>query len=236
MKSSTLVRGIITLTVCALTLTALASAGPTSGVAPVRSKPHGKSYVEWAEAMLQWVAALPADVNPFIDTTGELTQAAESGKVWFLMGPSQLLDQPQTSAITMPVGTSIFFSPLAVYCAGPGYLGGGDDTPEELEYQAKMLAPAIEVVKVEIDGVLVKDIEQYRILTPIVPLNTPDDNIYYEYFSNYEDPFTFGIFGGFGLFLEPFSPGVHVIHAVSGVPDFGLYFDITYTITVRPGK
>jgi hypothetical protein len=182
--------------------------------------------------MLQWVASIPASANPFVDATGALSQAAESGRVWFLMGPSQLLPQPQTGSLTVPAGTAIFLSPVALYAAGPGGIAGdGDDTPAQLLDFARTTAGFVTGVQVQIDGVPVAGIDQYRILSSTVALTTPDDNIYSVFFAE-PNPFTFGNFAGFGLFINPLPPGVHVLHAVSEVPEFGLSFDMTYTITV----
>jgi hypothetical protein len=202
----------------------------TPGVAPRQSRPRGRSYEEWGGALLQWVASIPAGRNPFEDATGAFTMAAESGKVWFLMGPSEMVPQPQTATIRMPPGTALFFSPLGLYLAGPGGIAGdGDDTPAEL--LAIALSDNITGVQVEIDGRRVADIGQYHLISPTVGLHTPVNNIYTVDFGE-PNPFTFGIFEGYGLFIEPLPPGKHVIHAVSAVPDFGLWFDITYIIVV----
>lgn len=45
-------------------------------------------------------------------------------------------------------------------------------------------------------------------------------------------PFTFGVFGGFGLFIEPLPPGEHVLHARTTARRGASHFDITYAITV----
>lgn len=206
----------------------------TPGVAPRQSSPRGMTYEEWAGAMLQWVASLPAAGNPFVDEDGSISQAANSGSVWFLMGPSELVAQPQSGAITMPAGTAIFFSPLAVYGAGPGGIGGdGDDTPEEVAAVADFIASIITDVQVEMDGVPVADTEQYRVVSPIVALDAPEDSLWTVLFGA-PGPWTFGAFGGFALFIDPLPPGEHVLHAVSEVPGFGLSFEITYYVTVVP--
>src|SRR5574342_943454 len=109
----------------------------TAGVAPRASRPYGRTYEAWGGAMLQWLAAIPTASNPYIDETGALTQAHESGRVWFLPGPSLFVTQPQELALTMPAGKAIFFAPFGGYGSGPGGVtGNGDDTPEELRDSA----------------------------------------------------------------------------------------------------
>jgi hypothetical protein len=89
------------------------------GVAPRGSSPHGMTYEEWAGALLHWAYSQPVGVSPFIDSTGKLTQQANSGRVCFLPGPSELLPQPENLSLTMPEGTALFFSPLGFYGLGP---------------------------------------------------------------------------------------------------------------------
>ena len=209
----------------------------TAGVAPRASKPYGRTYEAWGGAMLQWLAAIPTASNPYIDETGALTQAHESGRVWFLPGPSLFVTQPQELALTMPAGKAIFFAPFGGYGSGPGGLPGqGDDTPEELRDSAEAVLTRITDVQVSIDGVAVADVDQYRFISPTVDLVVPEDNIW-TYLYGEPGPFTFGLFAGYGLFLSPLPPGEHTLHAsgtiVFGTIGFEWTFDMTYHITVQ---
>lgn len=208
-------------------------AAVTAGVAPRAAKPYGRTYEAWGGAMLQWLAAIPTASNPYIDETGALTQAQESGRVWFLPGPSFAVSQPQELALTIPAGTAIFFAAFGSYGSGPGGVpGDGDDTPEELLQGTEDLLSLITDVQVSIDGVGVADVAQYRIVSPAVELVVPEDNIWTDLYGE-PTPFTFGVFGGYGLFLDPLRPGVHTLHAAVSIPQMGVTFDMTYHITVQ---
>lgn len=202
-------------------------------VAPRDSRPRGRTYEEWAGRLLQWVASIPSSATPFVDATGAFTQQAQSGNVWFLMGPSELLSQPQSASIQVPAGTAIVMSALGLFVAGPsGILGDGLDTPAETQALAELAAGTwITGVQVEIDGEPVPDIDRYQVVSPTVPLNPPSNNLWNDLFAE-PNPFTFGNYGGYLVFIEPLPPGVHRLHAVSAVPTFGLAFDMTYSITV----
>jgi len=203
-------------------------------VAPRDSKPHGPgmTYEEWAAALLQWVYSQPVDASPLSDTTGTLTQQAESGKVWFLPGPSELVPQPQKLFLTMPAGTALFFSPLGFYGAGPTPFC---PTAEQCVDFVKShpLAGGVAAQDVEIDGVPVSNIDQFLILSPVVPLHVPANGFWVDFVGK-PGPFTFGVFGGFGLFIRPLAPGQHVIHARTTARFGRVAFEITYTITVTP--
>jgi hypothetical protein len=166
-------------------------------------------------------------VSPFIDSTGKLTQQANSGRVWFLPGPSELLPQPENLSLTMPEGTALFFSPLGFYGLGPS--PGPCPTPQACVDWVKShpLAGGVAAQGVEIDGVTVSDINQYLVLSPVVPLLNAVDP-----FTALPVPATFAVFGGFGLFIEPLPPGQHVLHARTTTHRGAVHMEITYNITV----
>ena len=192
------------------------------------------SYEDWAGALLHWVYSQPVAASPLLDTTGALTQQAESGKVWFLPGPSELAPQPEELSLTMPSGTALFFSPLGFYAAGSTPFCPTAEACVDF-VKSHPLAGGIAAQDVEIDGVLVANINQYLILSPVVPLLVPA-NAFWTDFLGVPGPFTFGVFGGFGLFIHPLPPGQHVIHARTTSGHGAFPFEITYTITVSAGK
>jgi hypothetical protein len=196
-------------------------------VAPRNSTPHGMTYEEWAGALLHWAFSQPVGVGLMMDSTGQLTQQRESGKVWFLPGPSEALPQPENLSLTVPEGTALFFSPVGFYGSGPN--PGQCPTPQACVDWVKThpLAGGAAAQGVEIDGVTVPNINDYLILSPVVPLLNAGDP-----FSGLAVPDTFGVFGGFGLFIEHLPPGQHVLHARTTVHFGAVQNEITYTITV----
>jgi hypothetical protein len=199
-------------------------------VAPRQSSPRGLTYEEWAASLLQWVYSQPIGGTPLLDTTGTLTQQAQTGNVWFLPGPSELVPQPQQLSLTMPPGTAIFFSPLGFYAVGPTSFC--PTVADCVNLASAIASDVIAVRSVDIDGVPVDNIDRYRVVSSAVPLAVPADDFWINFVGE-RGPFTFGVFGGFGLFIQPLAPGQHVLHAATTVPGEA-DFEITYTITVLP--
>jgi hypothetical protein len=135
------------------------------------------AYEDWSAALLHWAYSRPVDASPFTDSTGALTQQGQSGKVWLLPGPSDLVPQPQALSLTVPAGTALFFSPLGFYGVGPSPFC---PTPDEcVEFvKTRPLGRGIAAQGVEIDGVPVAAIDQYLILSPIVPLLVPANDLW----------------------------------------------------------
>ena len=82
-KSLSLIRGLLPALLVAAGLSLGGSqvrAAANPGVLPVVSKPHGKSYGEWAAAYWQWALSIPADRNPLTDTTGAFGGEGQSGE------------------------------------------------------------------------------------------------------------------------------------------------------------
>ena len=79
-------------------------------VAPPTSRPHGRTYGEWAAEWVKWFYAIPLGVNPATDPDGSQCAINQSGPVWFLAGAFE----SATRNCTIPAGTAIFF-PLDVY-------------------------------------------------------------------------------------------------------------------------
>lgn len=97
------------------TPTLSAGGNPNPGIAPINSKPHGKSYSQWAAAWWQWALGVPADVSPLLDPTGENAGVGQEGPVWFLAGsPGGTTER----AITVPTGKALFLPILNI-----AYLG-----------------------------------------------------------------------------------------------------------------
>ena len=62
-----------------------AGAPHNPGVAPINSRPHGKSYSQWAASWWQWALQMNATGHPLLPG-GVLCNERQSGKVWFLGG------------------------------------------------------------------------------------------------------------------------------------------------------
>lgn len=94
---------------------AVAASNPNPGVVPPDYHAYGKTLGEWSAAWWQWAAAIPTDVNPLLDETGENCDLDQSGPVWFLAGtPGGAAERectiPAGKAVLFPILNLLFFN------------------------------------------------------------------------------------------------------------------------------
>jgi len=211
------------------------SSGPSAlgssvgGIAPTQSRPHGRSYSEWAAAWWQWVLTTPVSSNPVLDPTGEHCAENQSDHVWFLAGAFN--GEPVTRECTIPTGRALLL-PLI----NNAYFAFPDDPPDtRTEEFARAQVACVEEAAfslVEIDGVSVRNPGRYFEESVVFEVVLQEDNLF-----GFPAGFTLSpsVDAGYYLFLTPLPPGEHTIHwqATSAC---GLSQDITYNLTVRPGR
>lgn len=236
-------------TTFALTVVSTSLAGnPNPRVLPPHSSPHGKTYGEWAAEWQKWAFSLPIDANPLFDTAD--CSAGQRGHVWFLggtfssieLGPNVFLARV-TRDCNVPVGTSLFFPILNN--EGSGLEGNGETEAELLAYNDYIISHA-SALECSVDGVALKDLQSYRVQSPLYTLGPlPENNILQSFgIEGTVGATTPSLTDGFYVMLSPLPRGAHTIH-FSGVltftaaaDGFDLIFmlDITYHITVRSGS
>jgi hypothetical protein len=212
------------------------SSGPSAlrssvgGIAPPQSKPHGRSYSEWAAEWWRWVLTSPVSSNPVLDLTGEHCAANQSDHVWFLAGAFNA-GEPVTRECTIPTGHA-----LLVPLINLAYFAFPEDPPETRteEFIRAQVTCAEEATfsSVVIDGVPVQDPGRYFEQSVVFEVVLQEDNLF-----GAPAGFTLSpsVDAGYYLFLDPLPPGEHTIHwqVTSGC---GFSQNITYHLTVSPGR
>ena len=209
---------------------------PNPNILPINSSPHGQTYGEWAARWWEWALSIPADQNPVADSTGQFAGVGQSGPVWFLAGSfggdvERNVAIPAGKSIFMPVYNWIFGS--SVWDCEPTNPGVPCDVPTLRQKAAENTTSAL-VVEAWIDGVQVKNIRNYRGISPqpfliVLPevnvLGNPA-GIYYPQVAD-----------GYWLMLTPFAVGTHtiVVHVIPN-PSVGSEYTATYHLTVGPTK
>lgn len=217
----------------------LASAGRTNPrIAPIQSRPHGKTYGAWAAEWWQWALGMPPSVNAILDETGEFCAEGQTGHVWFLGGTFGF--SPVERECTVPSGTALFF-PLV----NTGYGAFLDDPPEQRTEEflrAQIACEEPTELFAVIDGVEVEDPFQYFEQSPLFDVQLPEDNIFGATPEDIPELLLSPtVDQGYYLFLAPLPPGEHVIEwrAVWDDPEpdpiCETTQDITYYLTVSPG-
>lgn len=198
------------------------------GILPAHSQPHGKSYSEWTASWWQWAFSIPADRSPLTDTTGAFAGEGQSGPVWFLAGTlgnsvDRTYSIPHGKTLVLPVFVWIFGA--GAFDCQPSVPGVPCEVPV-LQAAAAFNTEAATVVEAEIDGVLVRNIRDYRASSPgPFTVNYPDNSVpglpAGSYFPNVAD--------GYWLILAPLASGQHTIRLRVVAPATS-YGPIEYTV------
>lgn len=204
-----------------------------SGIAPIQSHPHGKTYSEWAATWWQWALQTPASVNPLLDK-GECS-VGQSGKVWFIGGTFTGSGDLIERNCTIPPGTALFF-PLI----NAGYFAFLNDPPAqrtESYLRAQVACDAPTLLEANIDGAPVSNPAQYFEKSPLFDVQLPKDNVLGLKESDAPQLLLSpSVDQGYYLFLNPLPPGNHTIQWKAKItcPVATTYEqNNTYTITVR---
>ncbi|HEU4327957.1 MAG TPA: hypothetical protein VFS21_32775 [Roseiflexaceae bacterium] len=215
----------------ALLFVSPAEAGSKAHIAPIKSKPYGKSYSQWSAAWWKWAVETPASVNPVSDTTGQFCAQGQSGKVWFLAG--SFSSGPVTRTCIVPKGKALFF-PLLNKFYGAFLSDPADQQTEAfLRDQVACIADAA-LTLVTIDGVPVSNPQQYQEKSVLFSLFLPEDNIFGA--SDADIPeltLTPVADQGVYLFVFPLKPGQHTLRWQGSSAACGFSQDITYHLTVQ---
>lgn len=210
---------------------AAAQADPGPQIAPIQSRPHGKSYSEWAARWWQWALETPASVNPVLDPTGEFCDVGQSGRVWFLAG--SFGSDPVERSCVVPTGTALFF-PL-INSAYFAFLTDPEEQRTEEFLRAAAAFSATPIIYVEIDGKPVPNPYQYFEQSPLFDVQLPEDNVFGVDESIVPELLLSpSVDEGYYLFLNPLRPGRHTIRWIAVSEFFSQ--EITYHLTVKPGR
>lgn len=206
------------------------------GIAPIQSRPSGKTYGQWAASWWQWAAQTPASINPILDK-GDCS-VGQTGRVWFIGGTfSGEAGKVTVRNCTIPVGTALFF-PLI----NNGYFAFLNDPPEtrtEEYLRAQVVCDAPTLLEAKIDGVPVKNPSQYLAESPLFDVQLPEDNVFGVDESVVPQLLLSpSVDRGYYLFLQPLPPGNHTIKWKAKItcPIGTFEQNNTYNIVVSPRR
>jgi hypothetical protein len=189
-------------------------------ILPPDSRPYGNTYAEWSARWWQWLLAIPTPENPNLDTTGQHCDEGQAGPVWFLAGafgpPAPVIG---TRICTVPVGKALLL-PLTntLYGAGafdctPTNPGVDCDLNALRQLAAADIDARVPLPAVEIDGIPVENVDDFRFQSPVITLTYPADNVV-SFLFNAPVPagtYTPNVSDGYFLILAPLSKGEHTI-------------------------
>jgi hypothetical protein len=207
------------------------------GIAPINSRPHGKSYSEWAATWQKWV--MENTNSHFYKADGDPAQIScvEIEKnVWLLFGTYNQTGAHVERSCTVPPGSALFYPLVNV-----SYFAWPDDPPDtrtEAAVRAMVagLKDSVQIVAT-IDGASVNTPTNYYEESTLFAVTAPAElaNPYERPAGEVWEP---SVDAGYYLFLNPLTPGQHTLSWVvtRNNPAGEIAQDLRYTVIVKPGK
>jgi hypothetical protein len=208
-------------------------------IVPPDAVEFGNTYGEWSARWWQWLLSIPRGSNPNYDNDPvSHCTVAQTGQVWFLAGG--FFDSPSspTRSCTIPAGKDLLLSPKNTLFGNIGTKtfsdcpkGANDPDikcdPTVLRESARQDVgdPTLEV---SIDHAKVKNLDQYRVTSPVFTIFLPDDAVLGLGPTGNYGPV---VSDGFWLLLKPLSPGSHTIQ-IRNARSPGGPLDLTWLLTI----
>jgi hypothetical protein len=181
-------------------------------------KPYGLIYGEWSAEWWKWLLSSPNDSNPSTDRTGQYCNMNQNNpNVWFLAGTSGGYEERKCS---IPEGMAILVSPIEVICTFAEYPELKNE--EDLRNCAKSDQDAVKDVKLIVDSIPVKDLQNYRVASSLFNVTLSENNIL-----GVHPQTTEAISDGTFVMLKELPVGHHTIYAS------GLLVDVTTSSNVN---
>lgn len=172
-------------------------------------KPYGLTYGQWTANFWKWVISIPQQNNPNNDPTGQKCAISQNDKVWYL---APTFGGTAERTCTIPAGKPILFPLLVGEC---NYLENPElKTESQLRTCAMQGNEGSRSMEVTIDGVKLKNLENYRVQSPSFNVTWPENN-----FSSVKPGTTNAVSDGFWVFLKPLSPGKHELEFSASIID-----------------
>lgn len=167
------------------------------------SKPYNLTYGEWTARWWQWAYSIPKNINPSYDDTGKYCSVGQSGPVWFL---TSTYKHAVNRYCNVPAGKAILFTILNSECSYAEF--PNLKTEQQLRQCAKEMQDSVTNVEASVDGISIKDLDKYRIQSPLFSFTLPKSNI----LGLPAHITTQSVSDGNWVFLKPFSVGKHIIY------------------------
>jgi hypothetical protein len=150
--------------------------------------------------------------------------------VFFLVGTTAT--GAVTRSCTIPAGKAILIPIINSACSIPG--DGASLTEAQVQACASGSIDLVDVesLQVVVDGKGLKDLGTYRFTSPFT-FTGASPNIFMESYAGYQ---SYAFADGFWVMLTPLTPGNHTIHFEGEIPSWAFKVDVTYNLTVAPGK
>lgn len=150
-----------------------------------------------------------------------------TGQVVFLAGTTT--SDPATRTCTIKTGSSILVPLINIECSE---VEGNGTTFAELQKCASGFADEFTDLSLVIDGRQVGGLTDLRVQTPLFTFESVEGNI----FGVKPISSTISVSDGYWALIRPLPPGQHTISFGGSYPPGGFTTQVTYNLTVRPGR
>jgi hypothetical protein len=198
-----------------------------TNVFSIDSEPYGLTYGEWSTRWWQWLLSIPSGDDPSDDKTGDkcaINQVDEH--VWFLSGHGPGTHE---TFCKVPLGKAILIPILTGFC--------DYHHDSESKTESELRACAFSGIRgasmqLSINGIEIKNVESYRVQSPLFDLSVPPDNV----FGLEPINSTQAAADGYYVMVEPMPAGQHAIRiksSIVGDPVYSFATDGTYNLEVK---
>lgn len=200
---------------------AFAGGNKNPAVLPPNSRVQGLTHGEWSARWWQYVLSIPTPQNPLEGGTGDhcvFHRIENVGLVAFDVTLNEV-------ECEVPVGMILLLDILSAECStveeDPFY-GGNEE-----ELRACALGFTITDLQASIDGLDVKNMDQYIHTSPLFEFTLPEDNILFT-----DELSGQSVSHGAILMLAPLNPGEHTIYLHASIPELEFTVDTNIELTV----
>ena len=193
------------------------------GLPVVRSdaEAHGVTPAEWSARHWEWTLGIPIATNPGLDVTGATCGDGQVPPVFFV--PSNF------PPCQVPAGWSILIPLVGSECSTVEPAPYHGQTPDELRACAEQGVNRYVNIVVRIDGELVPDVEEYRVVSQPALITLPKHNV----LGAPAGEVTV-VGDGYQVMLAPLSPGDHEIIVHVELDDGTILPDKVLRLTIVP--
>jgi hypothetical protein len=197
------------------------------GVYSQNSAPFGTPYKDWIARWWNWDMSIPVSEHPRDAYSEEKCAINQKGPVWFL---ADQLGGREERTCTIPAGKAVLIPLLTGECD----YGIPEVKNDENLRRCAMAGDEHGTIEAVVDGVKIKNLEQYRTQSGFFNITIPQDNIFQAPPGNFR-----AMADGFFVFLEPMPPGKHDAHLKVSVlnpiePSYNYNADWTYHLITEP--
>jgi hypothetical protein len=201
--------------------------------------PDGLLTADW----WKWIIAIPPEINPLLDETGENCDIDQRGYVWYLAGTTGNLSSVEREC-TIPEGKQILFPIINTFCSeltDAELISNLTGIPlpippaqieEGLKTCTKAIIDQVDVTEASIDGQDVMNLEKFRVQSPLFLITYPPNNVFGV--TNHTGIPQKAIAEGYWILLDGLKAGEHTIEFTGGASAANFTTHVTYYLTIEP--